>query len=107
VIPVTYVLLDFKSKPAQLGESMRRLLAVCLSISLFVSSLWAQVPQPSPEQILGFTAASSVTERDWEQKFKAIPKPELMKQYMQRLSARPHHVGSPYDKTTPSGLWRS
>ncbi len=77
---------------------MRRLLAISLSCSLLVSSLWAQGPQPSQDPILGFTASSSAPERDWEQKFKAIPKPELMKQYMQRLSARPHHVGSPYDK---------
>ena len=77
---------------------MRRLLAISLSCSLLISTLWAQGPQPNQDSILGFTAASSATERDWEQKFKAIPKPELMKQYMQRLSARPHHVGSPYDK---------
>ncbi|HET9697990.1 MAG TPA: transferrin receptor-like dimerization domain-containing protein [Terriglobales bacterium] len=77
---------------------MRRLLAISLSCSLLISTLWAQGPQPNQDSILGFTAASSATERGWEQKFKAIPKPELMKQYMQRLSARPHHVGSPYDK---------
>jgi N-acetylated-alpha-linked acidic dipeptidase len=86
------------SKITQIGESMRRLLAVCLSISLLVSTLWAQGPQTTQDSILGFTAASTATQRDWEQKFKAIPKPELMRQYMQRLSARPHHVGSPYDK---------
>jgi len=35
---------------------------------------------------------------DWEMKFRSIPNPENMRQYMERLSARPHHVGSPYDK---------
>ncbi|HYL93424.1 MAG TPA: transferrin receptor-like dimerization domain-containing protein, partial [Alphaproteobacteria bacterium] len=44
------------------------------------------------------TAATSKTERDWETKFRAIPNPQLMLDAMQRLSARPHHVGSPYDK---------
>jgi N-acetylated-alpha-linked acidic dipeptidase len=35
---------------------------------------------------------------DWEQKFKSIPDPDRMRANMERLSAHPHHVGSPYDK---------
>src|SRR5436305_2377617 len=50
------------------------------------------------EPLYGFTAASSSTERDWENKFRAIPDPRILRDTMQRLSARPHHVGSPYDK---------
>jgi N-acetylated-alpha-linked acidic dipeptidase len=34
----------------------------------------------------------------WEEKFRAIPSQQNLREYMQRLSARPHHVGSPYDK---------
>src|SRR5579871_5420820 len=34
----------------------------------------------------------------WEERFRAIPRPENIRGYMQRMSARPHHVGSPYDK---------
>ncbi|MGA3204831.1 MAG: transferrin receptor-like dimerization domain-containing protein [Bryobacteraceae bacterium] len=34
----------------------------------------------------------------WEAKFRAIPSPQNQRDYMQRLAARPHHVGSPYDK---------
>ena len=78
---------------------MRRLLAVVLSLGLLSSQFWAQVPPTvANEPLLGFTAQSSVDERGWEQKFKAIPSPQRMREYMQRLSARPHHVGSPYDK---------
>jgi N-acetylated-alpha-linked acidic dipeptidase len=33
-----------------------------------------------------------------EQKFRDVPNPQNLRDYMQRLSARPHHVGSPYDK---------
>lgn len=36
--------------------------------------------------------------RDWEKEFRALPDPKLMRAYMQRLTARPHHLGSPYDK---------
>jgi N-acetylated-alpha-linked acidic dipeptidase len=54
---------------------------------------------PDAEQPLnGYSAASSRTQRDWETKFRAIPEPQNLREYMQRLSARPHHVGSPYDK---------
>src|ERR1700693_6401724 len=54
---------------------------------------------PETEQPLnGYSAASSRTQRDWETKFRAIPEPQNQRDYMQRLSARPHHVGSPYDK---------
>jgi len=47
---------------------------------------------------LGFTPASTKTELDLEQRFKAIPEPDRMRANMQLLSAHPHHVGSPYDK---------
>ncbi|HEY2663304.1 MAG TPA: transferrin receptor-like dimerization domain-containing protein, partial [Candidatus Binataceae bacterium] len=48
--------------------------------------------------LAGYTSRSSQTERDWEGKFRAIPDPAKLREYMRRLSARPHHVGSPYDK---------
>jgi N-acetylated-alpha-linked acidic dipeptidase len=50
------------------------------------------------QPLLGYSAESSRTERQWEEKMRAIPSPENLRAYMQRLSARPHHVGSPYDK---------
>ena len=40
----------------------------------------------------------------WEEKFRAIPSPQNLREYMQRLSARPHHVGSPYDKDNAEWL---
>jgi N-acetylated-alpha-linked acidic dipeptidase len=46
----------------------------------------------------GYANDSARTEREWESKFRAIPDPANLRSYMQRLSARPHHVGSPYDK---------
>jgi N-acetylated-alpha-linked acidic dipeptidase len=48
---------------------------------------------------LGLLAFSCVAaDPSWEQKFRKIPEPQNLRDYMQRLSARPHHVGSPYDK---------
>src|SRR5436190_9984718 len=34
----------------------------------------------------------------WDARFRAIPDAANIGEYMKRLSARPHHVGSPYDK---------
>src|SRR5271163_2226600 len=48
--------------------------------------------------LYGFSAESSRAERQWEDKLRAIPKPENLRAYMQLLSARPDNVGSPYDK---------
>jgi len=61
-----------------------------------VSSLLAQ--QAGPSTLLGFTPGTTQAELDLEKRFKAIPDPDRMKANMQLLSARPHHVGSPYDK---------
>jgi N-acetylated-alpha-linked acidic dipeptidase len=46
----------------------------------------------------GFSAESSRVEREWEAKYKAVPDPANLREYVRRLSARPHHVGSPYDR---------
>jgi N-acetylated-alpha-linked acidic dipeptidase len=50
------------------------------------------------ELLQGFTRESSASERQWESKFRAIPSSESQREYMRRLSARPHHVGSAYDR---------
>jgi N-acetylated-alpha-linked acidic dipeptidase len=48
--------------------------------------------------LFGYSAESSRVERQWEEKLRAIPSPENLRAYMQKLSAHPHHVGSPADK---------
>ena len=48
--------------------------------------------------LYGYSAESSKAERQWEEKFRAIPVAGNLRDYMQHLSARPHNVGSPYDK---------
>jgi N-acetylated-alpha-linked acidic dipeptidase len=50
------------------------------------------------QPLAGYSVESSRAERQWEEKMRAIPDPDKIRGYMQRLSARPHHVGSPYDK---------
>jgi len=55
------------------------------------------IPADAPT-LAGFSADSAHTEREVETKFRAVPDRANLRQYMQRLSAHPHHVGSPYDK---------
>ncbi len=48
--------------------------------------------------LVGYSPRAGQSEREWETKFRAIPDPANLREYMRRLSARPHHVGSAYDK---------
>jgi N-acetylated-alpha-linked acidic dipeptidase len=48
--------------------------------------------------LAGYSVESSRAERHWEDTFRATPDPGNLRAYMRRLTARPHHVGSPYDK---------
>ena len=75
---------------------MRRFLFTALICLIALLPLSAA--NSDDETLFGFTAARRKTERDWENKFRAIPDPKILRDSMQRLSARPHHVGSPYDK---------
>ena len=79
---------------------MRRFAAVLLILNLIVPSLLSAAELSAADQtpLVGYSSRSSQTERDWETKFRAIPEPANLKEYMRHLSARPHHVGSPYDK---------
>ncbi len=74
-------------------RSGARLCLLALSCFLLLAAS-SDTEQP----LHGYSAASSRSQREWETKFRAIPEPQNQRDYMQRLSARPHHVGSPYDK---------
>ncbi|MBV8731887.1 MAG: M28 family peptidase, partial [Acidobacteriia bacterium] len=65
---------------------------------LLVSGMPLAGQGPDAPPLTGYAAAASKAERDWETKFRAIPDPANLRAYMQRLTARPHHLGSPYDK---------
>ena len=44
------------------------------------------------------TPAAQSGSTNWDAKFRALPEASNIRASMQRLSARPHHVGSAYDK---------
>jgi N-acetylated-alpha-linked acidic dipeptidase len=79
---------------------MRPFFAMVLIFTLVFPSLSFGADQVAvnPAALVGYSPRAGQTERDWEAKFRAIPDPANLREYMKRLSARPHHVGSPYDK---------
>jgi N-acetylated-alpha-linked acidic dipeptidase len=44
------------------------------------------------------TATMLAQSQSWDEKFRALPQAANIRNNMQRLAARPHHVGSPYSK---------
>jgi N-acetylated-alpha-linked acidic dipeptidase len=76
---------------------MKAILLGSLSIAVFTTSA------ANPD-LRGYSDAAARAEREWETKFRAIPEPQRMRTAMQRLSARPHHVGAPYGKDNAEWL---
>ncbi len=77
------------------------LLTSCFLVFLIAQLNWAQsvsAKTSEPARLSGYTAQSSKAEREWEKKFQDGILRENLRENMRRLSARPHHVGSPYDK---------
>jgi N-acetylated-alpha-linked acidic dipeptidase len=65
------------------------------------------VPDP---KIFGFTPSSVAKERELENRFAASLDKEEIRAFMKRLSARPHNIGSPYQKENAEylvGLFKS
>jgi N-acetylated-alpha-linked acidic dipeptidase len=54
--------------------------------------------------IRGFSAQAARVQAEWETKFRAIPSRDSLRSYMRHLSARPHALGSPYDKANAEWL---
>jgi len=71
--------------------------ARALVASALGALLIAAAPSPAAD-LRGYSTDAAKAERDWEAKLRAIPSPDSLREYMRHLSARPHHVGSAYDK---------
>jgi N-acetylated-alpha-linked acidic dipeptidase len=76
-----------------------------VSVCLIFLSVAAYGVEPTPTAPLrGYTVEHSAIEVQWEQKFRATPEANRLRENMRRLSARPHHVGSAYDKDNAEWL---
>ena len=70
---------------------IRRVIAAAVCLLIVPATVRTQ-PKPP---LRGFTAADSEAQRQVEEKFRAVPKPENNREYMRIISAEPHHAGSP------------
>jgi len=70
-----------------------------LTILLTLAATAALYAQATDDKaILGFTAANAAKEHALEAQFDAKMNRDNLRAWMQRLSARPHHLGSDYDR---------
>ena len=79
---------------------MRTLIALFVAASFSIGTV-AEQPSERPDEspstlgtLLGFTPRSTVTERDWEERFRAIPEAKRVHANMVQLASHPHNVGS-------------
>ncbi len=95
-------------------SSLTRAIAIAIATGAIFVSTSAQeqtsTPKPATRTLIGFTASGSEQQRTLEAKVDAEIKAENLRSWMKRLAARPHHVGSPYDKDNAefiAGLFKS
>src|SRR5580658_10049762 len=80
-------------------SATRRPNSILTTLALIIAfGLPARLRADDSAPLYGFSPSNSAAQLKREAAFRALPEPDNLRQYMQRLSARPHHVGSPYDK---------
>jgi len=65
--------------------------------ALAAASLLSAAP-PDDQALLGFDGPGAEAERRLEERLDALVRAENLRDSLKRLAARPHHLGSPYDK---------
>jgi len=71
---------------------MNRILPALLAAALLSAA------SPDDKTILGFAEPQAIEQRALEERFDAQLRADHLRDWMKRLTARPHHVGSPYGK---------
>lgn len=69
-----------------------------LAILALVNSVFAQSAGMASSSLMGFSNAGSSSQRSLEARFDSYLNPDNLRDWMKRLSARPHYLGSPYNK---------
>ncbi len=64
---------------------------------LLSTAIFSQSMPAGDKALMGFSGENSQKQKALEAKFDAALKADNLRTWMKRLSARPHHVGSPYD----------
>ena len=70
-----------------------------MSVAILMLTAWTlAAQQQATGSLAGFSGENARVEQQWEQKFRGIPSPDNLRDYIKLLSAHPHHVGSPYSE---------
>src|SRR5215203_742477 len=68
------------------------------SLLVVVMSTFAQPGSVPDRALIGFSEATSVNQRKTESQFDTSLRADNLREWMRRLTARPHHLGSAYNK---------
>jgi len=77
---------------------MRRAACRTLPAALLALAVTVTFPVRAADGLLGFDPGRAAAQRGREARFDALLDPQQMREWMRRLSARPHPVGSPFGK---------
>jgi N-acetylated-alpha-linked acidic dipeptidase len=91
---------------------MRNLIFQAATIAIIsIATVAAQTSPPAQQApLIGFDRDASIRQRALEKQFDSFLNKDDLRAWMKRLSARPHHLGSAYDKENAefmAGLFRS
>ncbi|HEX4900091.1 MAG TPA: hypothetical protein VFV61_06125, partial [Pyrinomonadaceae bacterium] len=76
-------------------------LSFILIFSLFADSIRSAHSQaPTPTLLDGFSAEGEITQRRWEEQFRAVPAASPAREHSRRLTAEPHVAGTKEDYAT-------
>src|SRR2546428_13797822 len=81
-----------------------------LALFLALGAVAQSGPASQPRPLQGFLKEGADRQRALEKQFDSFLKKDQARDWMKRLSAPPHHMGSPYGKENAdfiSGLFRS
>jgi N-acetylated-alpha-linked acidic dipeptidase len=81
---------------------IRRIVIAALLVSAGVTAGFTQVP--ARETIYGFTASRAESQRRLEARLDSSLKADNLHAWVKRMTARPHHVGSPYGREVANFL---
>ena len=74
------------------------LLVACCVVALTTQLVSSQTTTPT--RLNGFSAETSVAQRGWEEKFRAVPNPKSAREHLRRLTMEPHIAGTKEDYDT-------
>ena len=73
-------------------------LSTAVAVIGFLLAFFAYGEPSNSRPLLGFTSTNTVQERELEARFDASLKKDNLRDWMKRMTVKPHHVGSPFGK---------